>query len=96
MDAYQVTIGSLSCLTYFKTFMYHILKAVAQSCLVKKVFLKISQNSQENTCASLFLNKVTTLLKKRRWHKCFSVNFCEIFENTIFYRIPMVAASENG
>ena len=32
---------------------YFILKtkAVAQSCSVKKVFLEISQNSQENTCA---------------------------------------------
>ena len=26
-------------------------KAVAQTCSVKKVFLEISQNSQENTCA---------------------------------------------
>ena len=28
-----------------------LLEAVAQSCSVKKVFLGISQNSQENTCA---------------------------------------------
>ena len=27
------------------------LEAVAQGCSVKKVFLEISQNSQENTCA---------------------------------------------
>ena len=26
-------------------------EAIVQSCSVKKVFLKISQNSQENTCA---------------------------------------------
>ena len=26
-------------------------EAAAQSCSVKKVFLEISQNSQENTCA---------------------------------------------
>ena len=36
----------------------------------KKVFLEISQNSQENTCGSLFLNKAAglrpaTLIKKR-------------------------------
>ena len=30
-----------------------LLEAVAQSCSVKKVFLRISQNSQENTCARL-------------------------------------------
>ena len=30
------------------------LEAVAQRCSVKKVFLEISQNSQENTCARIF------------------------------------------
>ena len=30
---------------------YQNLEAVAQRCSVKKVFLEISQNSQENTCA---------------------------------------------
>ena len=29
-------------------------EAVAQTCSVKKVFLEISQNSQENTCARIF------------------------------------------
>ena len=34
-------------------------EAVAQRCSVKKVFLEISQNSQENTCArASFFNKV--------------------------------------
>ena len=33
----------------------------------KSVFLEISQNSQENTCWTLF--------KKRLWHRCFPVNF---------------------
>ena len=36
-------------------------KAVVWRCSAKKVFLKISQNSQENTCASLFFNKVAGL-----------------------------------
>ena len=39
-----------------------------QRCSVKKGFLKISQNSQENTCARVSL-------KKRHWHRCFPVNF---------------------
>ena len=34
------------------------LEAVAQRCSVKKLFLEISQNSQENTCA-----RVSLLLK---------------------------------
>ena len=34
-------------------------KRVAQSCSVKKLFLEISQNSQENTCARVsFLIKL--------------------------------------
>ena len=48
-----------------------ILEAVAQRCFVKNVFLEISQNSQENTCARVVVfNKdaglrPATLLKKR-------------------------------
>ena len=38
-------------------------EAVVQSCFVKKVFLKISQTSQENTCARVcFLIKLKTCL----------------------------------
>ena len=65
-----------------------ILKAVAQSCSVKKIFFEISQNSQEMTCAKVsFFNKVpglrpATLLKKSLWHWCFPTNF------TKFLRIP--------
>ena len=37
-------------------------EAVAQTCSVKKVLLEISQNSQENTCASVsFLIKLQSL-----------------------------------
>ena len=35
---------------YFPQFIY-VFKAVARRCSVKKVFLEISLNSQENTCA---------------------------------------------
>ena len=35
-----------------------------------------------------------TLLKKRPWYRCFSVNFVK-FLRTPFYRTPLVAASEN-
>ena len=43
--------------------------AVARICSVKKTFLEISQNSQENACARV------SFLKKRLWHRCFPVNF---------------------
>ena len=44
---------------------------------IKKVFLKILQNSQENTCARVSF--LTTLLKKTVWHRCFPVNLQNFF-----------------
>ena len=42
----------------------------------KKVFLKVSQNSQEKKlCRTLFH---ATLIKTRLWHKWFSVNFAKL------------------
>ena len=61
-------------------------EAVAQRCSVKKVFLEILQNSQENTCARVsFLIKLqATLLKKRLWHRSFPVNFAKFRRTPIF------------
>ena len=39
-------------------------EAVVRRCSVKEVFLKISQNSQKNTCARVFFKTFSTLLKK--------------------------------
>ena len=60
-----------------------------QRCSIGKGVLKISKNSQENICASLFFNKVAglmsaTILKKRLWHRCFPVNFAK------FLRTPLL------
>ena len=64
------------------------LEAVVRRCSVKKVFLEISQNSQENTCArDSFFNKVESLAQ------LFSCGLCKISKNTHFYRTPLVAAS---
>ena len=65
-----------------------LLEVVVRKCSVKKVFLEISQNSRENTCA-----KVATLLKKRLWHRYFPVNFAIFPRQTFFHRTPTVAAS---
>ena len=51
------------------------------------MFLKIYQNSQENTCA-----RASFLLKKRLWHRCFPVNFAKILR-TPFFKTPQMAAS---
>ena len=47
-------------------------ETVARRCSVEKVILEISQNSQENSSASLFLKKETLA-------QVFSCEFCEIF-----------------
>ena len=57
-------------------------EAVARWCSVKKVFLEISQNSRENTCARVsFLIK---LQKKRLCHSCFPVNSAELLRTPFF------------
>ena len=53
-------------------------EADARRCSVKKVFLNISQNSQENTFGGF------SFLKKRLQHKYFPVNFVKFFKNTFF------------
>ena len=60
-------------------------KAATRGFLQKKIFLKNSQNSQENTCARVyFLIKFRgkayykrALLKKVLWHRCFPANFAK-------------------
>ena len=67
-------------------------EAVTIRCSVKKVFLEILQNSEKNTSARVSslhqCLRAATLLKKT-----FSSEFCEISQNTFFYRTPLVAAS---
>ena len=55
-----------------------ITEAVAQRYSIKKVFLEISQNSQENICAR------ASFLLKKRLAQVFSFEFCEISKNTFF------------
>ena len=75
------------------TYQTSKIRSSHQRCSVKKVFLDFLQNSQENSCASLFLNKVArlstaTLLKKRPWQaQVFSCEFCKIFKNTYLKNI---------
>ena len=63
-------------------------EAVAQSCSVKKVFLEISQNSQENTCVRVsFLIKLQAwtcnFVKKETLAQVFSCEFCEISKGRV-------------
>ena len=68
-----------------------LIEAVAQRCSLRKLFLEISQNYEENTCTRVsFLIKLqavpATLLKKRLCHRCFPVNFAK-FLRTRFLKI---------
>ena len=77
-----VSTSDSSCLT----------EAVIRRCSVKKVFLKISQNSQENTCATVpFFFQTCIFIKKETLTHVFCCKFCDIFQNTFFYRTPLVA-----
>ena len=57
-----------------------IAEEVAEGCSVKKMFLEISKIHRKTPMPESLFYKVaglrpTTLLKKRLWHRCFSVNF---------------------
>ena len=73
-------------------------EAVFRRCSVNKVFLEISQNSQENSCIRVsFLIKLQAeacnFIKKETLAQVFSCEFCEISKNTFSHRTPLVAAS---
>ena len=61
-------------------------EAVAQRCSVKKVFLEISQNSQENTYArvSFLITLRGNFIEKRLWHRCFPVNLAKFLRTPFF------------
>ena len=53
----------------------------------------ILQNSQKNTRTSLFFNK-KFFIKKETLAQVFFCEFREIFQNTVFYKTTLLAASE--
>ena len=53
-----------------------LLEAVTRRFSVKKMFLEISQNSQENNCAGI------SFLIETLWHSCFPVNFAKFLRTT--------------
>ena len=75
-----------------------IVEAVAQTCFVRKVFLEILQNSQENTCAKVagLRPEACNFIKKETLAQVFPcpVNFAKISKSTCSYRAPPVAAFE--
>ena len=75
-DTKEKNSEDFSTLCKFVFLSDHIFReAVAQRCSVKKVFLEISQNSQENTCARFF-----SLIKLQAWV------WYRYFKNTFFIK----------
>ena len=60
-------------------------------CFVKEVFIQISQNTHESIWP-----EACNFIKKETLKQVFSCDFCEIFKNTFWYRIPLVATSDSG
>ena len=72
-------------------------EAATGSVLQKKVFLEISQSSQENTCArvSLLIKlQACNFVKKETLAQVFTCEFCEIFKSTFFTEHLWTTASE--
>ena len=66
-------------------------EAVTRMCFVKEVCIQISQNTHENIWP-----EACNFIKKQTLKQVFSCEFCEIFKNTLLYRIPLVATSDSG
>ena len=60
--------------TFFSYIIFTSTEAATGGALYEKVFLEISQNSQENICA-----RVSFLIQLQAWGE-----FCEISKNTFF------------
>ena len=79
-----------NCNVFLVLFVITTREAVAQSCSVKKTFLKNSQNSQENTCAGFsFLIKLQargllTVKRSETPTQMLFCEFCKTFKNNVF------------
>ena len=70
-----------------------VTEALVRKCSVKKLFLEISQNSKENTCARVFFLIKLHFIKKETLAQVFSCEFCEVSKKSFLHRTPPVAAS---
>ena len=75
---------------YHKVIEAKCTEEVAWRCSIKNVFLELSQNSQENTCARVSLliklqaeAKACNFIKKGMWYRYLPVNFVK-FLGTLF------------
>ena len=86
-NKYYFKNTKVNCLSY----LFGVSRMPRNSCsklFCKEIVLKtFSKFTGKHLRRSLFFNKVVgpaTLLKKRLRHRCFPVNFCEVFKNIFF------------
>ena len=68
----------------------NVTEAAARRCSVKKMFLKVLQNWQENTCVRV---SACNFSKKETLAQVFSCEFYEISKSTFSYKTLPLAAS---
>ena len=73
----------------FWKLVWYLTEAVTRRFSLEKVFLEISQNSQESTCARVCARDLrpAVLSKKRIWHRCFPVNFVKFLTAGLYDEI---------
>ena len=70
---------------YYRIGLSRFSEAVIPRCSVKKMFLKIWQNSQENTCARVVrVPQPPTPLRKRLRNRYFAINFVKFLRMPFF------------
>ena len=79
-------------LNYNSNWLFAVYRSSHRRCSIIKVFLKITQNSQENFCARVpFLIKLQTcnFIKKETQTHAFFCEFCEIFKSTFWMTVSV-------
>ena len=73
------------------------IRKIARRCSVSKVFLNILQNSQENTCYSLFQLRCAPIccnFIKNRIHQSVFVRICNMFKNSLLKEHLLATVSD--
>ena len=93
LQKYLIAQSPLLCLqkNFIMDVPFYTSEVVVRKYSVKKLLLKISQNSQENTCVRVsFLTKfqasACNLIKKETLTEVFSCEICESFKNAFFIK----------
>ena len=87
--------GVFCIISLFKVFLLKFQKQPPEVFYKKSVLRNLTKFTGKHLCQSIFFNKIAglrpvTLLKKRLWHRCFSVNFAKLL------RTPFLQSTSGG